>query len=152
MCQRVYVASRLDLPTLRRGARSPFLEVCRAPEEAAVRRFLQGDLPNLYLAGGHVECGCGFPSETADGELDPKQVEPADVESLHALGEWLRPACRKRGTVRLCLCWAGLEGELPESARTVSLSQLREPGFRLKHGEVLTIDGVVESRRRRTRG
>ncbi len=151
MCQRVYVASRLDLPTLRRSARSPFLEVRRAPE-APVRRFLQGDLPNLYLAGGHVECGCGFPSETTDGELDPKRVEPADVESLRALGEWLRPACRKGGAARLYLCWAGLEGEAPESARAVSLSQLREPGFRLKHGEVLTIDGVVESRRRRTRG
>jgi hypothetical protein len=133
MCQRVYVASRLDLPTVSRGVQSPLLEVRRATDEVPVLRFLQGDLSNVYVAGGHVECGCGFPAETTDGELDPKRLEAADVESLHALGEWLRPACRNGGTVRLYLCWAGQEGESPESARTVSLSELREPGFRLKH-------------------
>jgi len=151
MCQRVYVASRLDLATVRRDKQSPFLEVRRAPADAPVRRFLQRDLPNVYVAGGHVECGCGFPAETADGEADPKQLEAADIASLHALAEWLRPGCRRRGTVRLYLCWAGQEGEDPQADRTVSLSELRQPGFRLKHGDVLTIGRIVESRRRPTR-
>jgi hypothetical protein len=139
MCQRVYIASSVELPRVRRGANSPHLDVAPASDAGAIRSFLRPDLPFLYLAGGHVKCGCGFPSETADSQADPAKPDPADLASLAALAKYLRPACRKQATVQVYLCWAGLEDEPPDSDRNVSLDDLCQPSFRLRHKEVLTI-------------
>jgi hypothetical protein len=152
MCQRLYVASDLELPVMRRGAGSPFLEVRRLPSHARIPAFPRSGLDHVYVAGGHVECGCGFPDVLANGGNQSEPVEPADLRSLQALAEWLRPACGKRRIVRLYLCWAGHEADPPESELTICLAGLRASGFRLRHKQVLTISGVAESRRRPTRG
>ena len=155
MCQRVYVASRVELPKVRRGTTSPYLEVLPPFSNIAagrVRPLLDPDLSFLQVAGGHVECGCGFPSQTTHEEPDPAKLSQADVASLTALAEYVRPACSKYAIVQLYLCWANQEGEGPVSRRSATLDDLREPGFRLKHQEVLTLGRTLESRRRRTRG
>ena len=139
MCKRVYVPSRRELPTVRRGVHSPFLQVQVAPQVPHIRRFLQLDLPNMYLAGGDVECGCGFPDTVLDDPSAEPPVDPADVRSLHALVEWLRPALRGQNLARLYLCWPHRQHDPPETERTVTLSQMLEPGFRLKHLQILTI-------------
>ena len=151
MCQRVYIASSVELPRLARGKTSPYLDVTPAARPE-VRSLLRPDLPFLYLAGGHVECGCGFPSETVDSRPDPPKLSRADLASLAALAEYLRPACPKYATIQLYLCWAGREGEASGSRRSVSLDDLRQSGFRLKHHEILTVGRNLDVRRRRTRG
>jgi hypothetical protein len=155
MCQRVYVASRVELPKVRRGETSPYLEVLppfSAIAAGRVRQLLDPELPFLHVAGGHVECGCGFPSQTTDEAPDPENLSQADVASLTALAEYVRPACSKYATVQLYLCWVNQEGQGPVSRRSATLDDLREAGFRLKHQEVLTLGRTLESRRRRTKG
>jgi hypothetical protein len=152
MCQRVYVGSSVELPTVSRGAKSPYLQVAPAANAPAVRALLRADLPFLYLAGGHVVCGCGFPSETVDSKLDPAKLDRAELASMAALAAYVRPACPKYATVQLYLCWAGQEGDGPVSRRSVTLDDLRQPEFRLKHQEVLTVGRNLDPRRRRTSG
>jgi hypothetical protein len=148
MCQRVYVASSIKLPRVRRGERSPFLDA--RPDSDLSFFHLGAELPYLHLAGGHLVCGCGFPSETAGGEPDPRKLAKEDVASLSALVDYIRPACTKRRTALIYLCWAGTEEEPPESAREVSSAEMREPGFRLKHRQVLTVRSTGKAARRRT--
>lgn len=94
MCQRVYIASPVELRTVRRSSTDPSLEVAAVSDVPTIRAFLRADLPFLHLAGGHVGCGCGFPSETADSQPDPKKLDQADLASLAALAECVRRACR----------------------------------------------------------
>ena len=152
MCQRVYVACRGALPTVRRGAQSPFLEVQVAPPVPHIRGFLQLDLPNVYLAGGHVVCGCGFPDLFGDDVVRAAPIGEADVQSLRALVEWLRPAVEGHKTARLYLCWPHRQHDPPQGERTVTVTQMLEAGFRLRHHEILTIGSVGEPRRRPTKG
>jgi hypothetical protein len=152
MCQRVYIASATELTTVRRGPKSPDLDVAQAPPDSPVRPYLREDLSYLYVAGGHVPCGCGFPDEPAEGDAKPGRVDEADRRSLSALVEHLRPACRKYATVQLYLCWAGQEYDAPAGRRSTTLDDLREAGFRLRHKQVMTVGRSLDPRRRRTRG
>lgn len=152
MCQRVYVASAFELPAIRRSAKSPYLDVHPVTGTSPVRASLRQDLPFLYLAGAHLECGCGFPDEPSGPDGKRTKLDPADVKSLAALADFLRPACGKYATVQLYLCWAGQESDPPEGHRRVSLDELRQPAFRLKHKQLLTVGRTLHGRRRRTRG
>jgi hypothetical protein len=141
MCQRVYIASKVELPRVRRGKRNPYLNVQAVSDTRVFPEGVRGAWPHLHVAGGHVTCGCGFPSETATGEPDPKKLAAEDVASLNALVEYIRPACTKGKAVLIYLCWQGCEDEPPESIRAVSLEEMQEMGFRLKHKQVLTVGG-----------
>jgi hypothetical protein len=106
----------------------------------------------MYLAGGHIECGCGFPDTLSDDTAVEAPPAQADVQSMHALGEWLRPAIRGQNTARVYLCWPHRQHDPPKTERTVTLATMFGPGFRLRHHQILTISGIVEPRRRPTRG
>jgi hypothetical protein len=139
MCQRLYVASAKPLRTVSRGRSSPYLSVEDAEPSANIRRQLRGDLPHVYLAGGHVECGCGFLAISDETDASPRRVDPADVASMSALADHLRDACRKHEAVQLYLCWPHEEAEEPIGRRSASLSELKGPEFRFRHRELLTV-------------
>ena len=108
-------------------------------DDAQARGRFSPERPYVYLAGGHVVCGCGFPAIQAKGQAEPGQVDPADLESMRALADHLREPCRRNSTVELYLCWVHEESEPPLGRRTVSIDDLRGPSFRLRHREVLTV-------------
>jgi hypothetical protein len=60
---------------------------------------------------------------------------------MNTLAEHLRDACRGHSTVELYLCWIHEESEPLTSRRTVTLGDLRDPSFRLRHRELLTVGG-----------
>jgi len=152
MCQRVYIASSVELPRVRRGKQSPYLEVAPVADAGEVRALFRPDLPFVCLAGGHLGCGCGFPSETTDLGPDPEKLDQSDLASLAALVEYVRPACSKDGSAQIYLCWANQEGDGPLSRRSVSLDELLQPGFRLKHQQILTVARNLDPRRHQTKG
>jgi hypothetical protein len=137
MCQRLYIASRSPIATVRRTKAQPYLEIRKAPKTERVRRIFGPDRKHLYVAGAHVVCGCGFP--TATGSDRPDQVDGRDLSSMKALVAHLRPSCRRHSTLELYLCWPQEETEDPVGRRTVSLPDLEEPDFRLRHREILTV-------------
>jgi hypothetical protein len=133
VCQRLYIASRTRLKTVRKTKAAPFLAVEEVNENARPRDRFGPDREFLYLAGGHVECGCGFPATPAEPAAREARVDPADLQSMQALAEHLREACRRHSTIELYLCWVHEESEPPLTRRTVSLPDLREATFRLRH-------------------
>jgi hypothetical protein len=118
---------------------APFLAVQDVSDNARARGRFGPDRAFLYLAGGHVECGCGFPAMPAEPDVSEPRVDPTDIQSMLALAEHLRAACRRHSTVELYLCWAHEEAEPPLTRRTVLLPNLREADFRLRHRELLTV-------------
>jgi hypothetical protein len=86
-----------------------------------------------------VECGCGFPAMPAGPDVSEPRIDPADIQSMLALAEHLRVACRRHSTVELYLCWVHEEAEPTLTRRTVSLPNLRDGHFRLRHRELLTV-------------
>jgi hypothetical protein len=139
VCQRLYIASRTRLKTVRKTAAAPFLSVEDVSGNARARGRFGSDRRFLYLAGGHVECGCGFPVAPAEPGAPETRVDPADLQSMWALAEQLRDAVRRKSTVELYLCWAHEESEPPLTRRTVTLPDLRDRAFRLRHREILTV-------------
>jgi hypothetical protein len=139
MCQRLYIASRSKLETVRKTKAAPFLSVRALSDDAHVRQRFGPDRAFLYLAEAHVECGCGFPVVAAEPSGPERRTDPADLQSLQALAQYLRRACRGHSTAEIYLCWAHEESEPPLSRRTVSLADLANSGFRLRHRELLTV-------------
>jgi len=141
VCQRLYIATRKRLPTVTKTKAAPYLEVQEVSDPAVARGRFGPDRSFLYVAGAHVECGCGFPAVVADARAKPRVPEAADLKSMNTLAEHLRDACRGHSTVELYLCWIHEEGEPLTSRRTVTLGDLRDPSFRLRHRELLTVGG-----------
>jgi hypothetical protein len=139
MCQRLYIATRQPLKLVRRTKATPYLEVREADPRSQVRNLFGKDRPYIYLAGAHVECGCGFPSLTAPPHAEPSAPHEADSRSMLALADHIRPACRKHSTVEMYLCWAHEESEPAVGRRTLSLPDLRDGEFRFCHRELLTV-------------
>ena len=139
MCQRLYIASRMQLTTVHKTRAAPFIAVHELGVDVRAKGRFGPDRDFVYLAEGHVECGCGFPAVQAEpGAPDPR-LDPADLRSMQALAEHLSGACRRHSTVELYLCWVHEESESPLTRRTVTLDDLRDSAFRLRHRELLTI-------------
>jgi hypothetical protein len=116
----------------------PLMSVQNVSDDARFRRRFAAHRPFLYLAGAHVECGCGFPARAAEPSAPARRTDPADLQSLQALAQYFRRACRGHSTVELYLRWAHEEFEPPLSHRNASLADLGDSGFRLRHREFLT--------------
>src|SRR5436309_10860757 len=106
MCQQLYIASHHKLSTVRRTKGHPYLQVDEVANEAWARALFRDDLANLYAAGAHAECGCGFPFEPVEPITKRGRPDDADLASLIALANHIRDACRKRSVVQLYLCWS----------------------------------------------
>lgn len=152
MCQRLYVATRARLPAVKRSQSAPYLEIAEV-QSGRAPAFFGADRPFVYLAGAHVECGCGFPAVAAAPDSSPSRLDDADVRSMQALAEHLREACRGHSTVELYLCWVHEQAEALATRRTATLDELRQPGFRLRHRELLTVgSGPPHKRRQGAKG
>jgi hypothetical protein len=138
VCQRLYIASRTKLNSQHKTKAAPLLAVQDVSGDKRVRDRFPGR-EFIYLAGAHVECGCGFPALSSDPGGGVSPVDPMDLRSMRALADHLRGACKRHDTVELYLCWVHEESEAPLSRRTVTLKDLRDDGFRLRHRERLTV-------------
>src|SRR5262245_2038301 len=67
MCQRLYIASKAELPRIRRSSKEPYLQVEALEDiDAAVRRQFHHGFDHFSVAGAHLSCGCGFPELPSD--------------------------------------------------------------------------------------
>ena len=139
MCQRLYIASRNRLQTKRKKRSAFLLSVDDVSTDPSARGRFGSDREFVYLVGGHAPCGCGFPAIPAEAGPPGLDVDPLDLQSMRALAEHLRDACRGHSTVELYLCWAHDESEPPLTQRTVVWPDLVEDHFRLRHREMLTV-------------
>jgi hypothetical protein len=137
MCQRLYIASRTKLADRRKTRDASYLQV--APAEAAeVRRhFSRADFPYFYVAEGFAPCGCGFPEDLAGRKA--RRIDPSEKATMASLEMTLQPAVRGRPRVQLVLMFEGSKDSPVTPGRDILLSDLAQPDFCFRHGEVLTV-------------
>jgi hypothetical protein len=131
MCLSVHIASNVPLPvsTWNPEARAFYLEA--VPVDASVReRF---SLPNVYVAGTHLGCGCGFSRYENDDERDKTQA------NYTALAGVIRDALSQSSSVELFTSWEGDDVLEPEVLESVSVSKLLLPEFELKERQFLRV-------------
>lgn len=139
MCQRLYIASRTELTTVRKTKAEPHLELRRAvaADAHARERFSRSDFPHLYVGEAFAPCGCGFPEELP---RERKRLPERDeARTMRRLAESLRPAVRGRPRVQVLLCFMGDEDREVTPGRTVTLDELQAPDFRFRDLEVVTV-------------
>jgi hypothetical protein len=138
MCQRIYIASRNPLPSLKRSRSAPHVAILPLASAAVdVRRWFSRDARHFAEAHGPSSCGCGFP-EISDYRPD-RPVAHDDAEAVKTLASYLEQRPGRKCLAELLLCWVGDEGEKPPHTRDIDLGTLRAPGFRFRRGEVLRV-------------
>jgi len=140
MCQRVYLASRTELPAVERGPGTPYLRVRPLSAAASgVRRWFSRDAQHFAEAYGSSpnDCGCGFP-EVREPSND-RPVDRDDEEAVRALATYLECRPGRKYVAEVLLCWVGDEDEKPLQSREADLASLRAPGFRFRRGEILRL-------------
>ena len=138
MCQRLYIASRHRLPSLKQSRSARHVSILPLGRQAAgVRRWFAKDATHFAEAHGHASCGCGFP-ETSEYRPD-RPVADDDAQTVNALANYLEQRPGRKYVAELLLCWLGDEDEKPPHSRDIALGTLRMPGFRFRRGEVLRV-------------
>ena len=139
MCQRLYIATRTELPSVRKRKGATELALCPAgPDLVTMRRhFNASEFPYLYVAEGHAPCGCGFPEESPGKRKPKRQAE--DLGTMKRLQEAIRPAVRGRPRVQMVLCVVGEENEEIVPGPTIAIEELGSPGFQFRSLERLTV-------------
>jgi hypothetical protein len=132
MCLAVYVASSKPLPTSawQKDARAFYLEAVAAHE--SVRK--QFAAANVYYAGSHKGCGCGF---IKDGEVGEDLA--ACQRNYDALSLVVARAMADGAAVEIFSCWEGDQTKPPEFVESLAPQALAEPGFELKERQLLRI-------------
>jgi hypothetical protein len=128
----VHIASDAPLPvsTWTPDARAFYLEA--VAEDAPVRvRF---SVPNVYFAGSHLGCGCGFQKYEDDDERDKTQA------NYTALADVIRDVLSHTSSVEVFTCWEGDHGREPEFLESVSVSELILSEFELKERQFLRVN------------
>jgi hypothetical protein len=149
VCQRLFIRSATRLPSVTKSNAQPYLELRPVHAQDAVPDHLQAARSEVYVAGAHVECGCGFPTQASDGKR-ARTADAADIESLRRVVEIIRPACKGSRAVELYLCWLHEIGDQPVGARVTTLADLRDATATLRHKERLMVEARA-NRRRTTR-
>jgi hypothetical protein len=130
MCLSVHIASNLPLPvsTWNPEARGFYIEA--VPEDAPVR--VQFSLRNVYFAGSHLGCGCGFQKYEDDDEREKTQA------NYTALAGVIRDVLSQSSSVEIFTCWEG-DDRKPEWLESVSVSELLLPEFVLQERQFLRV-------------
>ncbi len=140
MCQRLYIASKAELPRIRRSLKEPFLQVEVIEDiDAAVRRQFHYGFDNFSVAGAHLSCGCGFPALPLDPSDKLRPIPLEDRKSVERLREYLSKVVTKRKPVQLYLCMPGDEHNQPRNDREIALAEFDNPEFRFLRSELLTV-------------
>jgi hypothetical protein len=134
MCLAVYIASPSPLPLVAWHEETPAFYVQEV--EAADRVRAHFAWPNVYYAGSHEGCGCGFAYNQMPEHLQEADDEARRRASVAALREDVTKATAP-GPVQLFACWEG-EQSFPEKDRvTVSPDVLGGEAFDLEQLRML---------------
>jgi hypothetical protein len=140
MCLAVYVASDAPLPESKWNERAPAFYLEPVASTEGVRK--QFRYANVYYAGSHEGCGCGF---SKDGR-DSQEMERCQ-QNYHSLSGLLSRAVQSGAEVQLFTCWEGEQTVNPETTGVVTLEQLVAPEFELQQLSLLTVLGDQDQER-----
>jgi len=133
VCVCVHLSAPASLQLVPWRDEAPAFHVREAAPDDPVRAHFAW--PNVYSAGAHEKCGCGFES---DVWTDP--VDPADAElrrtSLASLRRYVADAIRL-GPAQLFVCWDGDQALPATGRRTATLDALDGDPFEFEQRTLL---------------
>lgn len=130
MCYMLYLGSDVPLPTSEWEEDSPAFYLSCDEEEIkdAKPHFTK---PEVYYAGSHEGCGCGF--------FFDKNDEPEDYEirksSVRELVKMLQQALQSSSSVELLVTWAGCEKQAPSRRMNMKPEDLLKEEFPLDEND-----------------
>lgn len=135
MCMMLYIAADNELPLVPWDEDSPGLFVKELPEAyEKVRKHLAKK--NVYLAGAHTGCGCGFVFGVHE-DLDDTNAGRRSVEQLL---EYLENNLPDKGEIELYSCWAGDEDKPIEFNRSIDIKYFRlGESFSFREKEIIVV-------------
>ncbi|WP_242342951.1 hypothetical protein [Anaeromyxobacter terrae] len=113
MCIAVYLSSPSPLPLVPWREENPGFYVDEVQGDDAVHSHFTW--PNVYYAGSHEGCGCGFAYNQMPNHLQEPDDEVRRRASVAALRQYVTEATAV-GPVQLYACWES-EQALPEKDR-----------------------------------
>jgi hypothetical protein len=132
MCLAIYVASDHELPTSEWDKDRPAFYLEPLSRAEAVRKRFRYE--QVYYAGSHEGCGCGFSKDgLEDDEIDEHQ------RNYLALGQIVRDALAKDAKIQIFTCWEGSQSAQPESISSITPKILESPEYELKELELLDV-------------
>jgi len=133
----VYIASPHRLPPIAWDEAAPAFYVEEAPPDDAVRaRFSH---PNVYFAGAHEGCGCGFRYGVYPAtDDDDRRAEEQGRESVAKLREYLNDVARAV-PVELYACWEGEQALPVEKRSAISVDQVGGDSFEFTQRRMLDV-------------
>jgi hypothetical protein len=132
MCLAVYLASDTALPPIEWKESSPAFYLEPIPASDIVAK--QFSLPNLYYAGSHEGCGCGF---FKDGKTDHTLEEAqANYSSLAAV---LRSSMPRGAMSEIFICWEGEQAHQPTIVQECNINDIEDPSFEFQQLQLLRV-------------
>jgi hypothetical protein len=150
MCQRLYLASRYILPSLRPSRGSAFLSIAPLSEDALPVRLWFSKDAKYFAEARASPCGCGFPELTEFNEGRPPRQDERTVAV--AIADYLRGLPGRKSIAELLLCETGEEHDAPRHRRELSLSDITRVGFQFRGGEIIRVGSAGKKGVGRRRG
>jgi len=133
MCLAVYVASSVELTPSNWNEAAPSFYLESVPADDPVRK--QFVLSNVYYAGSHEGCGCGFFKEDHEEDEDFK----LRLENYTRLAQCTREALARGTGCQLFACWEGEQALEQKSVVSVSPNQLEAITFVLQQRQLVHV-------------
>ena len=126
MCMMVYIAAPVPLALVPWNESQPAFHVCELREaEVAVQQ--QFDVANVFYAGSHEMCGCGFQyGQYPQWEDEDRPLKRA---SLDAFASYLAEQLTRTPFIQIYACWDGDQSASPEHHRSLTPSSLHAEDF-----------------------
>ena len=144
MCYALFIASEKPIQLRSRNKYEPGFYVTDLPErkETVIAQFSK---PNVYYAGSHEGCGCGFVYDDLSPDAKDAFTEnELAKQSVRDLVEFLNSELQKGNDLELFFCWEGGESSEPRYNIEMMPNDLIASKFPLKYGTfVKIIRGLV---------
>ena len=136
MCMMVYVAADQPLDVIPWDKAKPGFHVSELePRESRVR--MQFNAANIYYAGSHEGCGCGFQfGNSMEYEGSDHQLMRA---SLDAFAAYLDQQLKRVARIELFACWDGDQASAQEVRREITPEALRSQDFYFREKEFVRV-------------
>ena len=128
MCFALYIGTDRPLATSEWSEeRRQFYLAALSERDEVVRHHFSKH--NVYYAGSHLQCGCGFfqNSLVFTDDQDMMRSYEESQQSARALVEVIQRALATSDSVELFVTWEGRQGEPPERTRDMVPQQLMSP-------------------------
>lgn len=139
MCYALFIATEKPIQLISWNKQEPgFYIIDLSEREETVKT--QFSKPNIYYAGSHQRCGCGFVYDNLSPDAkDAFTKNELSKQSVRDLVEFLNNELQKGNELELFFCWEGNENSEPRYNIEMMPTELIASRFPLKESTFVKI-------------